>query len=869
MVKIKYIEDTENNKIFPVTHERAVRDSNGATLESKLQIQTELINQNQMAIGAVPSDNEPLKNSAHWVTSGGVYNETYIETDVSSLLTTGWTAHGDSSLYSFTASTEDGLNGVFHFEDNGGSENRTSLDVSRLTNGCYYRLHFNLSSTSGYPPIGATAAYNSTWVTLTDINGNGVGSVSEIDAIFEKTSSFSVLLIPSNSSAYTYPIDITMTNFSLSRVESVKGKVADVDDVPTKNSEKFVMSGGVFPTKQYADFLVGDAVENSIRLEMCTVVNQYINKTNNRWQYGNTKSIFIPVSPKRFYKLTAHSTMNTRYAFLTTDQWTTNQTPSYAEGESLKEVAANTTAELFPPNDAKYINITVILSGDSTMPQSFIEVCSLNYLDEKIKDIDPSTIVYELEQAKIIDARTDSATFGEVIDATNDDWGCTQFIDLIGASHVKYYANTVSTSANYYGVTGTVYYNEDKEPLTDGVRLITSGSSAEYEWMTEAIPSGARYMRIGLGYHFNGSSTYHVIPFKLTTENIYGLQETVDEVDSKINSHEYNVLRNSRYSADNSTSATVSFLHFSDIHGDEGAAQAIKAYYDKYSSYISDMLSTGDVPYYYYADGIQFYIDNGLTAALLALGNHDGAAETGSNVQGSADWDAVGAQVDYAAYYAPYISGWNVTQPTDAATNYLMYYYKDYTSAGVRLIVLDVMHQTAEQLQWFIDTLADANTNGYTVIVASHYIPNTFTEQYIVKRSDNDKTTFHYQTSDSLTSIDTRFKLATTYADAVESFIANDGKFGVWLCGHYHTDYFTYSNTHPNILFCAINQAGYRRGGSQGYRVIGDHCANLVTIHPALGLIKIHRVGLSMDKFLRKIDVLTYDYINKKVITNY
>lgn len=77
MVKIKYIEDTENNKIFPVTHEKAVRDSNGVTLESKLQMQTELINQNQMAIGAVPSDNTPTENSTNWVTSGGIYNETH------------------------------------------------------------------------------------------------------------------------------------------------------------------------------------------------------------------------------------------------------------------------------------------------------------------------------------------------------------------------------------------------------------------------------------------------------------------------------------------------------------------------------------------------------------------------------------------------------------------------------------------------------------------------------------------------------------------------------------------------------------------------------------------------------------------------
>ena len=37
MTAIKKIEDDSGNKVFPITHERAVRDDNGVTLESKLQ----------------------------------------------------------------------------------------------------------------------------------------------------------------------------------------------------------------------------------------------------------------------------------------------------------------------------------------------------------------------------------------------------------------------------------------------------------------------------------------------------------------------------------------------------------------------------------------------------------------------------------------------------------------------------------------------------------------------------------------------------------------------------------------------------------------------------------------------------------------
>lgn len=37
MTAIKKVKDKEGTQFFPVTHERAVRDDNGTTLETKLQ----------------------------------------------------------------------------------------------------------------------------------------------------------------------------------------------------------------------------------------------------------------------------------------------------------------------------------------------------------------------------------------------------------------------------------------------------------------------------------------------------------------------------------------------------------------------------------------------------------------------------------------------------------------------------------------------------------------------------------------------------------------------------------------------------------------------------------------------------------------
>lgn len=75
MAEIKniYEDSARTQEIYPITHERAVIDNNGTTAETKFQMITDLVNQKQMAVGAVPSDLIPTKGSSDWVTSDGVY----------------------------------------------------------------------------------------------------------------------------------------------------------------------------------------------------------------------------------------------------------------------------------------------------------------------------------------------------------------------------------------------------------------------------------------------------------------------------------------------------------------------------------------------------------------------------------------------------------------------------------------------------------------------------------------------------------------------------------------------------------------------------------------------------------------------------
>lgn len=81
MASIKPIfEDaTRTSQIFPITHMRAVIDDDGYNAHDKFGAIMNLINQKQMAIGAVPSDIKPMIGSDHWVTSDGLFKSMYVE----------------------------------------------------------------------------------------------------------------------------------------------------------------------------------------------------------------------------------------------------------------------------------------------------------------------------------------------------------------------------------------------------------------------------------------------------------------------------------------------------------------------------------------------------------------------------------------------------------------------------------------------------------------------------------------------------------------------------------------------------------------------------------------------------------------------
>lgn len=300
----------------------------------------------------------------------------------------------------------------------------------------------------------------------------------------------------------------------------------------------------------------------------------------------------------------------------------------------------------------------------------------------------------------------------------------------------------------------------------------------------------------------------------------------------------------------------LSLLHFSDIHGDASAALKIRDYYDTYSDYIDDILNTGDTVFGSNADSIGFINDANLGVALMSIGNHD-------------TWGNTEQSFIYNKFFAPYVSSWGVTQPSDAVTNNLMYWYKDYNAPSVRLIGIDCMHPSDAQNTWLTNVLEDAKTNNLTVVMASHYMPlNSSNNAYVLYHGE--RPTFSALVSYGL--VNSPQVMDTSFIEIVQDFIDGGGKFACWLCGHRHNDAIFYPDGYDDQLVITIDNAGAIVPDSvqTGDRT-GDNmfCANVVGIDTTNKLIKLVRAGLKSDNWLRPINVLTFDYANKKVITNY
>lgn len=138
-------------------------------------------------------------------------------------------------------------------------------------------------------------------------------------------------------------------------------------------------------------------------------------------------------------------------------------------------------------------------------------------------------------------------------------------------------------------------------------------------------------------------------------------------------------------------------MHFSDIHDSGDAAARIKQFYDTFKMIggiktIDDVVFTGDLVgiTYGYSKNKNEWSQWGIESVLFGIGNHDIILGTDyGTFENAAGWGKVPTTELYNHFIAPYVSQWNVIQPSNAAENGKLYYYKDYPSLGYRLFMLD------------------------------------------------------------------------------------------------------------------------------------------------------------------------------------
>lgn len=315
---------------------------------------------------------------------------------------------------------------------------------------------------------------------------------------------------------------------------------------------------------------------------------------------------------------------------------------------------------------------------------------------------------------------------------------------------------------------------------------------------------------------------------------------------------------------DTSKPVPLKIVQFSDVHGNGAGVQSILEYCDIYSSYIDEIINCGDTVSLYHEDDVTFYQNiEGTEKVLIAIGNHDARAQNSSYTDNRM-WSEKAGLASYNKFIAPFISNWNVVQPVDAATTGKCYYYKDYTDSNIRLIVIDNMvtlstseNYDASQLTWFESVVQDALTNNLTIVCVAHF-PNHHT---VI----NSPFGAYSQTEDS-----GNWGSISGYFTAIDNFKKAGGNFVCWLCGHKHSSILGYAKNHDDQLVVSVGSTVLDARGP--WPRLGGTSTELFFHHICIdvnnNLLKIVQIGVDTDLYMRKRDMMSYDYVNNTFITN-
>lgn len=316
------------------------------------------------------------------------------------------------------------------------------------------------------------------------------------------------------------------------------------------------------------------------------------------------------------------------------------------------------------------------------------------------------------------------------------------------------------------------------------------------------------------------------------------------------------------------TATPLTLLWFSDIHRDKTNLERII----KYKNYLSklnmldDTIATGDIVQGASSEASSstyfqnfWYNTPGTENILIAVGNHEWYA------QGASPHGKITIEQVNELYFNDF-ANWGAVRES----NY-PFYYKDYTSQGIRLIVTDpAIVSEADETTWLRNTLANARTNGLSVVIASHYIMlNSSKEVQSATVIDNNWTNNVTRQAQTIT-MNYDWTSSCDIVECVSEFIADGGSFLCYIVGHSHKDFLCYPTGHPDQLIISIAAATDNR--TQTKLTTNDlprypdtptqDAFNVVTFDAENKIVKCSRVGANVNMYEQPRTAFAYDVQN-------
>lgn len=583
---------------------------------------------------------------------------------------------------------------------------------------------------------------------------------------------------------------------------------------------------------------------------------------NNTARY---KHIVFPVTKFTFLKITANQSFDATFAFLSSYTTPVNgEDANLVPGTSPTTINAGAEITVQAPDGAEYV---YLYGGDASIGTSHWR----DYLPSNVYNF--TTFRTAIDLAKKNETSIDDLN-GQIDSIANR---VNVKASFIGADTTQvltqpiynfapgqtYRCVILNPNVPLYDTSGSNYRFQLRAYDANGGTVATivrySNAQSLPEFVDFVVPDGTAYMRV-LGRCVAGVE-FPVIFFPIGGEtigtgDIINLNPDAEFIPKLLSAKK-------RYYTSTITNVPVPLTigHLSDIHANWPNVKRFIDWCNHHNAYVDVWINTGDTVTNMFTDGIAGY------AALTdvgkiwnIVGNHD--------TRGSDGWQQYIGLPVYNQQFAPYISGWGVVQPANAAENGYCYYYKDFATQSLRIIAVDIMGFNATQANWLATVLEDARVNNYHVLIATHFAgnrPASETEQPSYEELECNMTSL-YKTGNATQLFgynNDGYMLDAT----VNDFIVAGGKFVGYIQGHYHRAFIAKVAKYPNQLVysCPSSKSGELRDFNHIVGTRDQDEFNIMSIDTYQNIVKIYKVGANVDVFGRHINSVCVDYLTGEI----